>query len=155
MAEQRPVLLRPPAGSSVCPVDYMQFEGAWYGFAGAVLGIFGACMLAVDKGALTLVLGAFQHIPADRFSGILPALQSLLDKSGWLWIYWLFLLLPPGFIIQTVGPLKEKITPKWQGWSIILGLLLLINPDIEIISSVGAMLMCIGFIPIGIHKCKS
>jgi hypothetical protein len=31
----------------------------------------------------------------------------------------------------------------------IVGLLLLLNPDIEIISSAGALLMCLGFIPVG------
>jgi len=129
-------------------------RGAWYGFVGGVLGVFGAFMLAVDKGALTLVLTAFQTIPDEQFMNILPALQALLDKAGWLWILWLFLFLPVGFILQTVGLMKERIIPKWQGSVIIIGLLLLINPDIEIISSVAAILMCIGFIPIGIRELK-
>jgi hypothetical protein len=82
----------------------------------------------------------------------MPALQTLLDKAGWLWIVWLFLLLQIGFILQTIGLIKEKLVPKWQGVFIIVGLLLLINPDIEIISTAGAILMCIGFIPIGIRE---
>jgi len=82
----------------------------------------------------------------------MPALQTLLDKAGWLWIVWLFLLLQIGFILQTIGLIKEKLVPKWQGVFIIVGLLLLINPDIEIISTAGAILTCIGFIPIGIRE---
>jgi hypothetical protein len=129
-------------------------RGAWYGFIGGILGVFGAFILAVDKGALTLVLTAFQSIPEEQFSGILPALQALLDRAGWLWITWLLLFLPIGFVLQTVGLMKEKIIPKWQGSVIIIGLLLLINPDIEIISSVAAVLMCIGFIPIGVRELR-
>jgi hypothetical protein len=59
-----------------------------------------------------------------------------------------------GFILQTVGLIKEAVIPKWQGAAIILGLLLLINPDIEIISAIGAFLICLGFIPIGVRDLK-
>lgn len=129
-------------------------RGAWYGFIGGVLGVFGAVMLAVDKGALTLVLTAFQTVPSDQFDGIKPALQALLDRAGWLWITWTFITLPLGVIVQMIGLLREKIIPRWQGGSIIAGLLLLINPDIEIVSSVGAFLMCIGLVPIGIRELR-
>lgn len=140
--------------SSVRFMSLLKGRGIWYGFFGALLGVFGAFMLAVDKGALTLVLTAFQTLPDEQFADILPALQSLLDKAGWLWITWLFILLPIGFILQVVGLIKEGLIPKLQGVTIIIGLLLLMNPDIEIISSVGATLMCIGFIPIGILELK-
>ena len=140
--------------SSVRFISLLQGRGEWYGFIGGVLGVFGAFMLAVDKGALTLVLTAFQTIAEDEFINIFPALQALLDKAGWLWITWLFLLLPIGFILQTIGLMKENIISKWQGVSIIIGLLLLINPDVEIISSVGTALMCIGLIPIGIRELR-
>jgi hypothetical protein len=129
-------------------------RGAWLGFVGGILGVFGAFMLAVDKGSLTLILTAFQTLPDEQFNSITPALQSLLDRAGWLWITWLFALLIPGFILQTIGLIREKIIPKWQGVFIIIGLLLLANPDIEIISTAGAILMCIGFIPIGIRELK-
>jgi hypothetical protein len=133
-------------------MSVLQNRGAWLGFVGGVLGVFGAFMLAVDKGALCLVLTAFQTLPEGQFNNIMPALQTLLDKAGWLWIVWLFLLLQIGFILQTAGLIKEKLIPRWQGVFIIVGLLLLINPDIEIISTAGAILMCIGFIPIGIRE---
>jgi len=140
--------------TSIYFMSLLKRNGIWYGFIGGVLGVFGAFMLAVDKGALTLVLTAFQTLSDEQFINILPALQSLLDKAGWLWITWMFLFLPIGFILQTIGLIKEKIIPKWQGMCIIIGLLLLINPDIEIISTVGAALMCIGFIPMGIRELK-
>ena len=118
------------------------------------LGVFGAFMLAVDKGALTLVLTAFQTVPDGQFDGIVPALQTLLDRAGWLWVTWTFVTLPLGVVLQMIGLLKEQIIPRWQGISIIAGLILLINPDIEIISSVGALLMCAGLVPIGTREIR-
>ena len=38
-------------------------RGAWWIFSGGVLGVSGAFILAVDKGALTLVLTAFDTLP--------------------------------------------------------------------------------------------
>lgn len=140
--------------SSLHLMSLLECSDSWLGLVGAVLGVFGAFMLAVDKGALTLVLTAFQSLPDDQFIQILPALQSILDKEGWLWITWFFLALPMGFIVQTIGLIKENLIPTWQGFCIITGLLLLINPDIEIISTLGAFLMCAGFIPIGMRAFK-
>lgn len=126
--------------------------GAWLGLIGGVLGIFGAFMLAVDKGALTLTLTAFQEVPEAQFDGIRPALQAMLDRAGWLWITWGYIALPIGTVIQTIGLLREGLIPRWQGSPIIIGLILLMNPDIEIISSVGAFLMCVGFLPMGLRE---
>jgi hypothetical protein len=128
--------------------------GAWYGLIGGILSVFGAFMLAVDKGALTLTLTAFETIPDPEFASIKPALQALQERAGLLWITWSYALLPVGTIVQTIGLLRENVLPKWQGILIIAGLLLLLNPDIEIISSAGAMLMCIGFIPLGLRESK-
>lgn len=130
-------------------------RGAWFGLIGGILAIFGAFMLAVDKGALTLTLTAFQDVPDAEFDGIIPALQAMLDRAGWLWITWAYVALPIGTIVQTSGLLREGMIPKWQGIPIIVGLVLLMNPDIEIISTLGAFLMCIGFIPMGLREIMS
>ena len=129
-------------------------RGAWLGFFGGILGIYGAIVLAVDKGALTLVLTAFDTLPDADFEGIYPALQALLDRRGWLWLVWLLPLLPLGFAIVTVGLARARVIGKWQAAAIVVGLLLLNNPDIEIISTVGAVLMCIGYIPMGIRELR-
>lgn len=122
---------------------------AWYGFIGGILGVFGAFMLAVDKGALTFVLTAFRALPEAEFQASAPAIRAIFERGGWLWITWGFVTLPIGFILLAVGLLRQGAVPKWQGICMIVGLLLLLNPDIEIISSVGALLMCLGFIPVG------
>jgi hypothetical protein len=122
---------------------------AWHGFFGGILGIFGAVMLAVDKGALTLVLTAFRDLPEAKFQASTPAIQAIFERGGWLWITWGFVTLPIGFIVLAIGLIRQAAVPRWQGICMIVGLLLLLNPDIEIISSVGALLMCLGFIPLG------
>jgi len=110
--------------------------------------------LAVDKGALCLVLSAFDTLPEDQFIDFIPYLQVIIDKEGFLFIVWFIFALMIGGIIQTIGLLKEKVIQKWQGAFIILGLLLLINPDIELISSIGSLMMCIANIPWGIRELK-
>jgi hypothetical protein len=122
---------------------------AWYGFIGGVLGVFGAFMLAVDKGALTFVLTAFRALPEAEFQASTPAIQQIFERGGWLWMTWGFVTLPIGFGVLAIGLMRQAAVPKWQGICMTAGLCLLMNPDIEIISSVGALLMCMGFIPLG------
>ncbi len=126
-------------------------RGAWLGFVGAVTGVFGAFMLAVDKGALTFVLTAFRDLSEDEFAASRPAIEAIFNRDGWLWVTWLFIFLPLGVILQMTGLMLEQTVPRWQGVVTIVGLLLLINPDIEIISTVGALLMCAGFLPLGMQ----
>jgi len=133
-------------------MNLLQGKGKKLGFWGGVIGIFGAFILAVDKGALCLVLSSFDTIPNNQFVELIPYLQVIVDKAGLLFILWLLPLLPIGAILQTIGLMKEKIMSSWQGSFIILGLLLLNNPEIELISSVGGLLMCIGYIPWGIKE---
>ena len=123
---------------------------AWYGFVGGILGVFGAFMLAVDKGALTFVLTAFRELPQSEFEASAPAIQAIFERGGWLWITWGFATLPIGFIVLAVGLIRQSAVPRWQGMCMVVGLLLLLNPDIEIISSAGAILMCVGFVPLGV-----
>ncbi len=130
-------------------------KGAWYGFIGAGVGIFGAFILAVDKGSLCLVLSAFDTLPDAQFAQLVPLLQVMVDRAGLLWLNWLLVLLPLGAIIQSIGLIKEKQVARWQGIAMIVGLLLLNNPDLELISSVGAVLMMLGYIPLGIRILKA
>ncbi|MEZ4726923.1 MAG: hypothetical protein R3E79_07295 [Caldilineaceae bacterium] len=112
-------------------------------------------ILAVDKGSLCLVLSAFDTLPDAQFAQLVPLLQVMVDRAGLLWLNWLLVLLPLGAIIQAIGLIKEKQLATWQGISMIVGLLLLNNPDIELISSVGAVLMMVGYVPLSIKILKS
>lgn len=137
--------------ASACLMDLLKDDGRWYGFIGGILSLFGAFILAVDKGALTLVLTAFDTLSYDEITDSLPALQSLLNKEGWLWILRLLFLLPVGFAVLLAGLMKEQKLARWQGRLAIVGLILLINPDIEIISVIGSTMLCIGLMPLGLN----
>jgi hypothetical protein len=136
-------------------MNLLNGSGKKYGFWGAVLGVFGAFILAVDKGALCLTMSAFDTLPEADFNDFKPYLQVIVSKKGLLIIVWLLFALVIGGIIQAIGLIKEGVIKKWQGVLIIIGLLLLLNPDIELISSIGSALMCIGYIPWGINELKT
>lgn len=132
-------------------MNVLQGKGKRLGFWGGIIAVFGAFILAVDKGALCLVLSAFDTFPEAQFQEFVPFLSVIINKSGLLWVVWLLPLLPIGAAIQAFGLMKEKYISKWQGICLVVGLLLLNNPDIEFISAIGALLMCSGYIPWGIR----
>ena len=142
-------------------MNVLQGKGKQLGFWGGIIGLFGAFILAVDKGALCLVLSAFDTLPESQFQEFVPFLGVIVNKAGLLWVVWLLPLLPVGAAIQAFGLMKERFICKWQGICIVTGLLLLNNPDIELISAAGALLMCTGYIPWGVKilqgrmKCSS
>lgn len=134
--------------SMVGIMNMLQNKGKKWGFWGCIIGVFGAFILAVDKGALCLTLSAFDTLPETDFIKFAPYLQVIVDKSGLLKVCYLLPLLPLGAIIQSIGLIKERYIDKWQCILMIVGLLLLNNPDVELISSVGTILMCFGYFPI-------
>lgn len=136
-------------------MNALQGGGKQLGFWGGIIGIFGAFILAVDKGALCLVMSAFDTLPEAQFQEFVPFLSVIVNKAGLLWVVWLLPLLPIGAAIQAFGLMKEQFISKWQGGCIIVGLLLLNNPDIELISSIGAFLMCVGYIPWGVKMLRA
>jgi len=140
--------------SLVCFMEKLRGKGIWFGLIGGLIGIFGSVILALDKGSLCLVLSAFNTLPDDKFIQLIPYLQVIVDRESLLKITYLLSLLPLGAIIQTIGLMRERIISKPQGIAIALGLLLLNNPDIEIISSIGTALMIAGYLPLGIKIMK-
>jgi hypothetical protein len=129
-------------------------NGSRLAYIGGIIALFGAVILALDKGSLCLVLSGFNTLSESDIQVLQPYLQVLIDKKGLLVINWFIFLLPLGTILQAIGAMKDKIFTKAQGALIVIGLLLLNNPDIEIISTVGIVLMCAGYIPFGIKVFK-
>ena len=122
----------------------------WWGFIGGVVAIFGALMLAADKGALCLTMSAFDTIPENEFVKMMPGLLAIFGKEGWLVLIWGLILLPVGFIIQTIGLLKAKSLAKWQSILFLIAMLFIGTPDgVEIINLAASTLMAIALIPYG------
>jgi hypothetical protein len=133
---------------------FTQGRGAWLVFIGGVLAVFGAFILAVDKGALTLVLTAFDTLQDPEFAATYPALQVLLDRGGWLWIVAFLACLPLGFAIQAIGLARAGVVSRSQAALMVVGMSTLFAGDIEIITSFGALLMCFGYIPMGLRELR-
>ena len=129
-------------------------HGAWLGFIGCVMAVCGAVILAVDKTALCLVPSAFDTLPEAQFAQLVPGIEALFNYKGYLFIIWLLPLLPLGFVVQGIGLFISRVIPRWQSILIIMGSLLLANPDIDLISLTGSIIMAIGMIPLGVQIIK-
>lgn len=123
-------------------------------YAGLLLVIFGSITLAADKGALCLVPSAFDTLNDAQYSQMLPGLQVMLEKKGLLSVVNLIFLLPVGFITLSAGLIKAKKFPRWQPVLMILSMLLFINPDIDVISLFGSVLLLISMGSMGLHIMK-
>jgi len=122
----------------------------WFGFIGGVTAIFGALMLAADKGALCLTMSALDTLPEEKFLDMMPGLLAMFGKEGWLALIWGIVLLPIGFLIQAAGLLKSRSLARWQSICFFMGVLFIGTPDgVEIINLTAAILVAIALIPYG------
>ena len=126
-------------------------RGAWLGFIGCVMVVLGGIILTVDKTALCLVPSAFDTLTEAQFEQLVPGIEALFAYKGYLFIIWLLPLLPLGFVVQGIGLYISRLIPRWQSIIIIIGALLLANPDIDLISLVGSIIVAIGLIPLGVQ----
>jgi hypothetical protein len=133
----------------------LEKSAAWAGTVGGMLAIFGAVILAVDKGALCLTMSAFDHLPEPQFSQMLPGLLAMFSKQGWLVILWGIVLLPIGFAIQALALIKTRSLPRWQGVLFFIGVLFVGTPDgVEIVNLSASILMAVALIPYGAKLMK-
>lgn len=123
-----------------------------FAVVGETLAIIGAVALAADKGALCLVPSAFDTLGDEEYNQLLPGLQTLLDNKGYIWVVRFLVLLPIGFIVLSIGLILSDTISMWQGITLIIGMLFMINPDIDLLSLIGScfMLVSFGSISIGI-----
>jgi hypothetical protein len=122
---------------------------------GGLVAIAGSVILAGDKGALCIVLSAFDTLSESEFAQIMPALSAIVERRGLLAIFLALPLLPLGAAAQLVGLMRGGVIRPIPGIAAIVGLVLLNNPDIELISSVGAILMCFAYLPLGMRTLRA
>jgi hypothetical protein len=82
-------------------------KGQMWLLAGGLVGIVGAVILAGDKGALCMVLSAFDTLPETDFQQITPALEAILQRKGQLALFYALPLLPLGAAMQLVGLIQS------------------------------------------------
>ncbi len=136
-------------------MNLLQRRGAWWGFVGGILAVTGAVILAVDKGALCLVPSAFDTLPESQFRALIPGIETMFQYKGWLWVLQLLPLLPLGFILQSTGLVISKEIPRQQSIPMLIGSILMANPDIDLIGLAATIVLAIGFIPYAIQLIQS
>jgi hypothetical protein len=128
-------------------------RGAWLGFIGGVMGVFGAVVLAIDKTALCLVMSAFETLPEAEYVLLKPGIEALFAFRGYLGILYVLPLLPLGFMLQGIGLYRARAIPRWQSLALIvamLGLGVSAAVDIDLFGLVATVILAIGFVPIGL-----
>jgi hypothetical protein len=133
----------------------LEKSAGWAGTIGGILAIFGAMILAADKGALCLTMSALDNISEAQFSQMIPGLLAMFSKEGWLVILWGMVLLPVGFAIQAVALTTTRSLPRWQSILFLIGVLFVATPDgVEIINLGASILMAVSLIPYGVKLIK-
>ena len=129
-------------------------RSAWWGFIGGCLAVLGAVILAVDKSALCLVPSALDTLPEDVFQHVVPGIEAIFQYKGWLWVLNLLPILPVGFIVQSVGLVRSEQFARSISIPILLGSILMANPDIDIIGLVATVVLAVGFCPYAVGLIK-
>ena len=138
-------------------MSMLKGRGAWPGFIGGVLAVFGAVILAIDKTALCLVMSAFDSVPETAYAQLLPGIEALFNFEGYLVILYLLALLPIGFLIQGVGLYQAQAIPRWQSALLItasLGLGVSAAVDIDLFGLVSTLVLAFCFVPFGVQLIK-
>ena len=114
----------------------------------------GSLMLLANKSALCLTISAFDTLNDSQLQQIIPALDVLLQKKSFLAALWLLPLLPIGYVLIGIALFRAKFVPRWQSTLVIIGSLLLANPEIEAVNFIASFFLAGGLIPYGIKQLR-
>ena len=135
----------------------LQGRGAWWGFIGGVLALYGVLALAVQKTALCLVMSAFDTLPEAVYTQLMPGIEALFQLKGYLAVVWLLPLLPVGVLIQGIGLYRAEVIPRWQSVVMIIAMLgmgVSAAVDIDIFGLVSTVILAVSWFPLGYKLLK-
>lgn len=115
-------------------------------FTALVMAAIGTFMLAGNKAALCLTTSAFDTLSDADLFAMAPGLEVLIHRRAFMAVLWGIPLLPLGFVLFAAGLLKAGVAPKWQATFLLIGSLLLANPEIQALNTVASVLLAIGFL---------
>ncbi|HDP79452.1 MAG TPA: hypothetical protein ENN21_01270 [Spirochaetes bacterium] len=125
------------------------------GFIGVAMSFTGALMLLANKSVLCLTISAFETLPDDALMGLAPGLDVMLRREGWMALLWLLPLLPLGFTVIGVALFKTRLVPRRQSILLIIGSLMLANPEIELVNFIASVLLALGLIPYAVRLLRT
>ena len=123
-------------------------------FVGVCMVFIGSLMLLGNKSALCLTISGFDTLNDQQLYQMIPGLNVLLKKEGLLAVLRLLPLLPLGYVLIGISLFKTSHVPKWQSVVIIIGSLMLANPEIEVINFFALFFLAAGLVPYSIKLFK-
>jgi hypothetical protein len=138
-------------------MSMLKERGAWLGFLGGVLAIFGALGLAVQKTSQCLVMSAFDTLPEAVYVQLLPGIEAIFKMEGYLALVWLLPLLPLGVLLQSIGLYRASLVPRWQSVLMMvamLGMIVSAAVDIDIFGLVSTVILASSWFPLGYQLIK-
>jgi hypothetical protein len=126
-------------------MSLLEDRSVWWGLIGGIMAVSGAVILAVDKAALCLVPSALDTLPEAQFQAMIPGITAMFAGKGGLWVLQLLPILPVGFAFLSIGLLRAKALPLQICIPILVGSLLMANPDIDLIGLIATACLAIGF----------
>ncbi len=123
----------------------LENRSAWWGLIGGILAVSGAIILAVDKAALCLVPSALDTLSEIQYQAMIPGITAMFAGKGGLWVLHLLPILPVGFVLLSIGLLRAKALPLQISIPILIGSLLMANPDIDLIGLIATSFLALGF----------
>ena len=73
-----------------------------------------------------------------------------MQRRGFMAVLWGIPLLPLGFALFGFGLLATRRAARWQAGAILVGSLMLANPEIQAVNTVAALVLAVGLLPYGI-----
>lgn len=128
-------------------MNLLNEKAPWWGLIGGSMAVLGAIILAADKAALCLVPSALDTLTQAQFQSMLPGIQAMFTYQGGLWVLHLLPLLPLGFMVLSIGLLRAKAMPLSINLPILIGSILMFNPDIDLIGLIATACLALGFFP--------
>jgi hypothetical protein len=123
---------------------------AWAGFIGAAFTVFGAVLLAAEKGAALLMISALNTFPAQ----MIPGLAAMFPSQGWM--VWGIGLIAIGIGIQAIGMIAANVIPRWQSILLLIGISMLGGSGgFEIVSLGAPIFLAVALVPHAIQLLRN
>lgn len=107
----------------------------------------GAIMLIGNKAAICLTASAFDTLSEPELLALVPGLDVIIGRQGYLAVLALLPLLPVGFAGFGVLAWLSRTTSRWTAAGMFIGSALLVNPGIQALNTAGATVLAIALVP--------
>ncbi|MBU1175317.1 MAG: hypothetical protein KKH72_07925 [Alphaproteobacteria bacterium] len=126
-----------------------------WAFAALMMATTGAVALIGNKAAICLTASALDTLTEPQLLAMVPGLDVIVHRQGYLAVLWLLPLLPLGFAAFAILAWLGRAMPRWQAAFLLVGSLLLANPGVQALNTLGAAALAIALLPYGLNLARS